>query len=257
MKPWTIITVAVLLCLAGLAGCGGKERHDSGKEPDGHSHEEEAPGGATFKPGTGVLLKDETRKILHVEVASVAETKLPREIEFNLQIFGQKHHHALGDLDHTGCDVHGSGFVSTNTAAFVTVGQPVQITNSSNLMLTGVVLTVTKALALGDAEIVVGVSNAAAQLKPGDFVNGRITIPRDQPVAVVPAAAVLKTSEGTFVYAANDDAFLRTAVKTGAEANGLVEIMDGLLPGDQVVTRPVETFWLIELRATKGGGHSH
>ena len=36
-----------------------------------------------------------------------------------------------------------------------------------------------------------------------------------------------------------------------------VEITDGLLAGDQVVTKPVETLWLIELRATKGGGHSH
>jgi hypothetical protein len=30
-----------------------------------------------------------------------------------------------------------------------------------------------------------------------------------------------------------------------------------LLEGDTVVTRPVQTLYLIELRATKGGGHSH
>jgi multidrug efflux pump subunit AcrA (membrane-fusion protein) len=43
----------------------------------------------------------------------------------------------------------------------------------------------------------------------------------------------------------------------GSEADGWVEITDGLLAGDQVVTKPVQTLWLIELRATKGGGHSH
>jgi multidrug efflux pump subunit AcrA (membrane-fusion protein) len=46
-------------------------------------------------------------------------------------------------------------------------------------------------------------------------------------------------------------------VKTGSEADGKIEITDGLFQGDQVVAKPVETLWLIELRATKGGGHSH
>ena len=33
--------------------------------------------------------------------------------------------------------------------------------------------------------------------------------------------------------------------------------MTTLLAGDQIVVKPVQTLWLIELRATKGGGHSH
>ncbi len=74
---------------------------------------------------------------------------------------------------------------------------------------------------------------------------------------VVPQSALLRTSEGTFVYAVNGDAYFRTAVKVGTEADGWVEITDGLLAGDAVVTKPVQTLWLIELRATKGGGHSH
>jgi multidrug efflux pump subunit AcrA (membrane-fusion protein) len=55
----------------------------------------------------------------------------------------------------------------------------------------------------------------------------------------------------------NGEAYQRTAVKTGAEADGLVEITDGLLEGDSVVTKPVESLYLVELRAVKGGGHSH
>jgi len=53
------------------------------------------------------------------------------------------------------------------------------------------------------------------------------------------------------------DAYLRTAVKTGAEADDQVEITDGPSAGDRVVSTPVQALWLIELRATKGGGHSH
>lgn len=174
-----------------------------------------------------------------------------------MQVFGEKHHHLLNPEDHTGCDVHGSGFVSTNTAAVLKTGQPVELLKSTNAPLGGVVLAVQKALALGESEIVIGVSNATAALKPGEFIPARINLQREEAVPVIPQSALLRTSEGTFVYAVNGDAYFRTAVKTGSEADGWVEITDGLLAGDQVVTKPVQTLWLIELRATKGGGHSH
>ena len=139
----------------------------------------------------------------------------------------------------------------------VKAGQPVEVIKSTNQPLVGVVLTVQKALALGESEVVLGVSNAMTTLKPGEFVPARINIPREQAVTAIPRSALLRTAEGTFVYAVNGDAYHRTTVKIGAEADGWVEITDGLLTGDQVVTKPVETLYLIELRATKGGGHSH
>jgi multidrug efflux pump subunit AcrA (membrane-fusion protein) len=64
----------------------------------------------------------------------------------------------------------------------------------------------------------------------------------------------LRAVDGTFVYAVNGDSYFRTAVKVGAESESMVEITDGLLAGDAVVTKPVDVLWLIELRATKGGG---
>lgn len=259
------LVVAALL----LAGCGRKES-DSHKEGDGHDHgaekaegkddghgHEEAPAGASFKPGKGVILTDESRKILGAEIADVTEQKLPNQIRFTVQVFGEKHHHLQNPQDHSGCDVHGSAFLSSDSAAVVRAGQPVQIFKNPNSALNGVVLTVQKALALGESEVVIGVSNATAALKSGEFVPARINLPRDEVVATIPQTALLRTSEGTFVYAVNGDAFFRTAVKVGTEADGMAEITDGLLAGDQVVTKPVQTLWLIELRATKGGGHSH
>ncbi len=259
----SLLAVAALTALAG-AGCGHKEGdgHDHGKEAehgkdDGHGHGEKSPSGASFKAGKGVTVTDETRKILGVEIADVSELKLPNQIRFTIQVFGEKHHHRLNPQDHTGCDVHGSGFLSTNTAAAVHAGQPVLMFKDTNSPLGGVVLAVQKAVALGESEIVIGISNATAALKPGEFVPARISVPRDEPVTAIPQSAVLRTSEGTFVYAVNGDAYFRTAVKVGAEADGWVEITDGLLPGDRVATQPVQSLWLIELRATKGGGHSH
>jgi multidrug efflux pump subunit AcrA (membrane-fusion protein) len=266
MKTLPSIAFLSSLLVAGslLVGCGHKEGdgHDHGKEAghgkdDGHGHGEESPSGASFKAGKGVSVTEETKKLLGIEVADVTERKLPNQIRLTVQVFGEKHHHLPNQEDHSGCDVHGSGFLATNTAAFVRAGQPVQVLKGTNNALGGVVLAIQKALALGESEVVIGVSNATTALKPGEFVPARINLPRDEAVAAVPQSALLRTSEGTFVYAVNGDAYFRTAVKVGAEADGWVEITDGLLAGDQVVTKPVQTLWLIELRATKGGGHSH
>ncbi len=260
---WTpLLTLAALILLVG-AGCGHKEGdgHERGREKaegkDGHDHEAEAPTGASFKAGKGVSVKEETKKLLGVEVADVAERKLPNQIRFTVQVFGEKHHHLLNPDDHSGCDVHGSAFLSTDTAAFAKPGQPVQVFKDTNSPLGGVVLAVQEALAFGESEVVIGISNATVALKSGEFVSARINLERDAAVASVPQSALLRTPEGTFVYAVNGDAYFRTAVKVGSEADGWVEITDGLLAGDAVVTKPVQTLWLIELRAVKGGGHSH
>jgi len=251
---------ALIFLIAGslLAGCGHKEGdgHDHGKEAS-HGHQEESPSGASFKPAKGVIVTEETRRLLGLEVADFTERKLPNQIQLTVQVFGEKHHHLPDQVGHAGCDVHGSGFLVANTAAVVKAGQPVNVFKGPDSELGGVVLAVQKAPALGESEIIIGVSNAATTLKPGEFVPARINLPGDEAVAAVPQSALLRTSEGTFVYAVNGDAYFRTAVKTGREADGWVEITDGLFAGDRVVTQPVQTLWLIELRATKGGGHSH
>ena len=230
-----------------LAGCGRKESAEQ-------AHKEDAPVGASFKAGQGVSLVDETRKILGVEMADVAERKLPKELRFTVQMFGEKHHLSVNPQDHSGCDVHGSGLLSTEAAAAVRAGQAVQLRHGTNAPLTGVVLAVLPALTPGESEIVVGVSNAAALLEPGEFVAASLSLPGGDAVMAVPQTALLRTVEGAFVFAANGSAYSRTTVKTGAEADGFVEIADGLLAGDQVVTNGVAALWLVELRATKGGG---
>lgn len=266
MRPLPGLKVTSMLLVAGVlfVSCGRKEGagNDHGKEAehgkdDGHGHGEEPRSGASFKAGKGVTVTEETKKLLGVEVADVAEQKLPGQIRFTVQVFGEKHHHLLNPMDHTGCDVHGSGLLSMSAATAIKAGQPVQLFKETNSPLGGVVLAVQKALALGESEVVVGISNATALLQSGEFVPASVSLPRDEAVAAIPQPALLRTSEGTFVYAVNGDAYLRTPVKTGVEADGWVEITDGLLAGDQVVVRPVQTLWLIELRATKGGGHSH
>ncbi len=240
---------------------GAHEEHRDGKGEGGEAGHEHAHGaassGASFQAGKGILLSEETRKLLGLEVAEVAPRKLEHQLRFTVQVFGEKHRHLVNPEDHTGCDVHGSGFVSPEVIGAIKVGHPVLVMRDTNRPIGGVVLAVQKALALGETEVVVGFSNATGALRSGEFVPARISLPRADEVLAIPFSALLRGAEGTFVYVVKGDACQRTAVKVRAEADGWVEIVEGLSRGVQVVTRPVETLWLIELRATKGGGHSH
>lgn len=260
--------VFMLVSLALLPiGCGcQKENNNQHKEEDGHDHgkekseeaeHEESPSGASFKPGKGITLTDETSKILGLEIADVTEEKLAQIVELNAQIFSDAHRIQDLNIDHTGCDFHASGFLPADKVALVKPKQQVKLLDSNQESFDGFVAAVQKPLSHAETEIIVGVTTAEKELKDGEFVHASISVPRNEAVTVIPKSALLRTAEGTFVYAVNGKAYYRTAVKLGSQEGGKVEVTDGLYPGDQVVTKPVETLWLIELRATKGGGHSH
>jgi hypothetical protein len=245
-----------------LTSCGRHDEssHDHGHDKEGkhgHSHGEDVPSGASFNPGKGVILTEETSASIGVETAEVSMRKLPVEIRFNAQVFGENHNPIADEMEHTQCTAKLSGLLAETQAVSLSTGQPARLVPKSGEPLRGIVLRVNKSLAVGDAEVIVGVTNAGAVLKPGEFVLTSIPVPREQSVTVVPRSAVLRTAQGTFVYTLNGDAYFRTAIQTGAETEAFVEVTDGLLSGDVVVTKPVEKLWLIELRATKGGGHSH
>lgn len=264
-KPLSLLLVTAVAC--SLAACGGK--HSSGEqhvekehahekgEDDGHGHGEESPSGASFKPGKGIIITPESQKLLGITTADVVEKPVPKQVRFNVQVFSEDHIASASAGDHSDCDVFASGLVSSNDAVSLAPAQTVKFLNGTNLLATGSVLKLQRLLPLGDVEVIVGASNAAPVLVPGSFVSASVSLPRGQPVAVIPLSAVLRSAEGTFAYVLNGDAYLRTLIVVGSASNNLVEVVDGLLSGDVVVTHPVETLWLIELRATKGGGHSH
>ena len=255
-------TPLVFALALAFTGCGKKHdeagHHHGPEEAEGdHGHAEGAPSGAWFQPGKGIILTDETRQSLGVELAEVIERQLPLEIRFSAQVFGENHQPTAAETHHAECTAKAAGLMGQEHAAQVHPGQPAHLAAKTGEPFGGVVLGLNKALALGDVEVIVGITNSGAQLKPGEFLSVTVSIPREQPVAAIPKSAVLRSAEGAFAYTRNGDAYFRTAIKTGAGAEGYVEVTDGLSSGDVVVTKPVEKLWLIELRATKGGGHSH
>ena len=69
----------------------------------------------------------------------------------------------------------------------------------------------------------------------------------------LPAAALLRTVKGDFVFVANGDWYLRTPVQIGAAHGDWLEVTGGLYEGDTVVTQGANALWLAELSATNGG----
>ena len=69
----------------------------------------------------------------------------------------------------------------------------------------------------------------------------------------VPAAAVLHTVEGAFVYVENAGWLLRTPVTLSASAGPTVEITSGLYEGDRVAISGVRALWLAELHVLRAG----
>ncbi len=255
MKRARLRILIATTCLAvAMAGCGHKEDHghEHGKAEGhdhghGHGHGAESPSGASFKAGKGVMLTEETRKILGLEVADVAEEKLPESVNFIAQVYGSRSGQKT---------LKASGMIALVRSNAITVGQKVHLTGKAGAASEGKVMDVHQAMIRGETEIAVELPETEG-IVSGDFLKAAISLHREDAVAVVPRSAILRTAEGNFVYAVNGEAYYRTAVKLGAENAQKVEITDGLLAGDAVVVRPVETLWLIELRATKGGGHSH
>lgn len=258
-KNLIYVMMAIALVVSQVCFAHEEKEHQN-EAPDhheaegGHEHEESSSG-ASFKAGEGVILSEETKKILNVETVPVAKENLPRITRFNIQLYGNVHRFAEEE-DHLGCDSHGAGFIPNEKAALIHPKAPVIISSATG-RLEGFVVSVQGSPALGESEVVVGVKKGEADIKDGEFATATIMEPRNEEAIVIPRQALLTTIEGTYVYRVNGDAYLRVPVKPGSEAEDKIEILEGLNSGDEVVTNAVETLRLIELRSTKGGGHSH
>lgn len=69
----------------------------------------------------------------------------------------------------------------------------------------------------------------------------------------VPAAAVLRTARGAFVFVKNGAWFVRAPVAAGPDRGGWCAVGEGLYEGDIVVTSGVEELWVAEIQAVNGG----
>lgn len=79
------------------------------------------------------------------------------------------------------------------------------------------------------------VDNADGELAPGMFGRFDIAYEKHADALVIPAAALVEEDNESVVYVVQDGAAVRRAVETGIETDGIIEILAGLVEGEQIV----------------------
>ncbi len=93
---------------------------------------------------------------------------------------------------------------------------------------------------LNTAGVIFTIDNPDNQLRPGMNAECTITMEKRDGVLSVPREAIQGGPSNRHVYVKHmtiPNAFDRVSVQTGLSSNERVEILEGLLPGDEVVTR--------------------
>ncbi len=79
-------------------------------------------------------------------------------------------------------------------------------------------------------------ANREGLLRPGMFVRVRLIFEQRSNVLLLPEQAVVPDSKRPYVYRVVDGQARRTPIRTGMRRDALVEVVEGLSAGDEVVT---------------------
>jgi hypothetical protein len=197
--------------------------------------------GIKYKANQGLFVTDISAKILGLKMADVEEKTLTKELRLTAQVY---------DVSPVGKAL-ASAWIPASLTESITPDTAVSAPEKRGARVAQVSTLTTKMNQ--KAEVLLELDDSGDTLKVGQFLDLTATLPASVDAVVVPRKAVLKTSEGSFAYVDNSGWKMRTPVKVGTEQDGLVEITDGLLSGDSVVTNPVMTLWMTELQLTKSG----
>ena len=96
-------------------------------------------------------------------------------------------------------------------------------------------------VATGTVKLKASFENKDESLFPNQFINVRLRVNRLQNATVIPAGAVQRGTPGTFVYTVGDDNVVHMRVlKLGPTDGDRIVVLDGLKPGENVVTEGVD-----------------
>jgi Barrel-sandwich domain of CusB or HlyD membrane-fusion len=85
-----------------------------------------------------------------------------------------------------------------------------------------------------DFTVRIAIDDPAGSLRPQMLARFAIVVPAPGAIAV-PSAAVLLEGDGSYVYIAEGDTFRRQRIRTGVSSAELVQVAEGLSPGQSVV----------------------
>jgi hypothetical protein len=233
---------AVIAPLVFGAGCGRKESDSSG----GSASKGELPvhEGVSYSPKQGLLIAPLTAKFIGLTTIDVAE----RSVEVTREISGRVFRAATVHQPHA----LASAILPVEEAAALHPGLKAGA-NPNPGEIEVLRLEPGGDQHSGMAEVILQVKGAPPSLREGSLVTARFVVGATNPVTAVPAAALLRTLQGDFVYVVNGNHFIRASVKVGRMNGEHAEVLDGLYVGDQVVLHPVMTLWMTELHHVNGG----
>ena len=90
-------------------------------------------------------------------------------------------------------------------------------------------------------------ANPQGLLKPNMFARAGIILRRNEAALTVPNGAIIEANGEKFVFVREGGKFKRVEITVGTKDDEYIEITDGLVPGDEVVTqgnRQIYTLWL-------------
>lgn len=262
----TCISVVSFSLLVTVSGCGGGHSEDDGhghahgSDGGGHGHahghgdEEGAGAGAEFDEGKGLIIHDEASKVIGLKTAEVSEERLALNFSAVAQVFQIK------KLDGGVMNkALASAMISSSDTETLEVGKAIKAyIPGREEALSGRLTQLDSGTmeAIDRVEAIVEVPLKDVQVRIGTFLKIEFS-GKNREVFAMPRSALLKAASGNFAYVKNGDRFLRTEVELGASSETMIEVLGGVYPGDVVASEGIEGLWLIELRFTKGGGHSH
>jgi len=84
--------------------------------------------------------------------------------------------------------------------------------------------------------LIAAADNPERLLKPGMFVEVVLPVGAVRRAVQIPTTAVQRENQETYVFVAvRDEEFERRPIRTGRAVGGLVEVIDGLKPGERIV----------------------
>lgn len=131
--------------------------------------------------------------------------------------------------------------VSERDLGLVVLGQQVQVRprGTSGKVFTGRIAVIYPSVTkeTRTARIRIELANPGSVLKPDMYVDVDIAAGSDAPMVAVPASAVIDSGERQVVIVDRGDGkFESRVVRTGQRGDGFVEIREGLVEGDKIVT---------------------
>ncbi|MDE1171745.1 MAG: hypothetical protein PW734_11155 [Verrucomicrobium sp.] len=249
-------TLSALAALA-LAACG----KPAGLQETATT-EDKAPAaeeGAAYEEEKGLSLSEASRQSLGVAFATAELRPVRAETTVTAQVYRA----ASEPLRHFGKEKPGNAYATVwvdPASVPAKAGQRIRVgLAEAEGEAGGTIWRIANAslAATGKEELLLEIPDPAGRLAVGDFLPVRIEPGEaSKPVVTVPRSAVLHAAAGTSAYLERDGRLLRVPVVVGNEADGWIEIKDGLAEGDKVASAGVDSLYLIELRFTKGGGHA-